>query len=272
VSVAKELVKRAFHAAGLEVRKMKQDPNRERTTFTGALRQIAKQGFKPKTVIDVGVAYQTAELYQEFPEANILLIEPLVEFEPFLQQICASYKAQYVLAAAGAAPGSAVLNVHSDKIGSSMLREVEGPSVDGTPREVPVVTVDQLCAEKNLAGPYLLKVDVQGAELQVLDGARRTLEQTEAVLLELSFFGFYSGGPQFCDVIAEMKERGFVTYDVYGFLYRPLDNALSQVDVAFVREDGLFRKSHAYATAEQRRAITAQSYEPLLAASEKKRR
>jgi hypothetical protein len=135
-----------------------------------------------------------------------------------------------------------------------------------------VITVDQLCAERNLAGPYLLKVDVQGAELQVLAGARRTLEQTEAVLLELSFFGFYLGSPQFCDVIAEMKERGFVAYDVYGFLYRPLDNALSQMDVAFVREDGLFRKSHAYATAEQRHAITAQSYEPSLAASGKKQR
>jgi hypothetical protein len=51
-----------------------------------------------------------------------------------------------------------------------------------------------------------------------------------------------------------MKSRGFVIYDISGLQYRPLDNALSQLDVAFVREDGLFRRLHYYATSEQREA------------------
>jgi hypothetical protein len=51
-----------------------------------------------------------------------------------------------------------------------------------------------------------------------------------------------------------MKNRGFVAYDISGLQYRPLDNALSQVDIAFVKEDGLFRQRHFYATPEQREA------------------
>jgi len=213
-------------------------------------------GFKPQTIIDVGVAFETPQLYREFRDADILLIEPLVEFEPFLQKICQQYKAQYVLAAAGEATGTAILNVHLDRPdSSSVLKEVEGPSVDGIPRQVPVVTVDQVCAEKQLKGPYLIKADVQGAELEVLAGASRTLLETAVVVLEVTLFGTMIGGPQLFDVVSRMKQLGFVVYDVWGFLYRPFDNALCQLDIAFVREDGPFRKSHVYATPEQRKKM-----------------
>jgi hypothetical protein len=100
----------------------------------------------------------------------------------------------------------------------------------------------------------LIKVDVQGAELQVLAGASRTLRQTEAVIMEVSLFETIIGAPQFGDVVSRMKQLDFVVYDAYGFYYRPLDNALIQVDIVFVREHGPFRQSHAWGTSEQREA------------------
>jgi len=247
----KHLVVRAFNAFGLDLRRVR-PATPARDSMAGGLAQLARLGFRPATVIDAGVANATPELYSTFPSASFLLIEPLVEFEPFLQQICSTYKAQYVLAAAGSAPGSATFNVHADKFSSSLLREVEGASVDGVPRTVPVVSIDQLAAEKNLSGPFLIKLDVQGAELQVLSGASRTLAHTEAVILEVTLFGTMIGGPQFYDIVHFMKQSGFVAYDIFGFQYRLLDGALSQFDMVFVRDDGPFRRSHAYATPEQR--------------------
>jgi FkbM family methyltransferase len=252
----KQFVKDLFSAFGLDIRKKRAESPKAipRASLSGALRQLSDLGFKPATVIDVGVATQTVQLYEEFKDSRLLLIEPLVEFEPFLQKICSSYKAQYVLAAAGETPGTAVLNVHNEQLDcSSFYKEVEGPSVDGTPREVPVVTIDWVCSEKDLKGPYLIKVDVQGAELQVLAGARRTLEQTEAVVLEVTLFGTMVGGPQVYDVVSRMKQFGFVVYDMWGLNYRPFDKALVQVDMAFVREEGAFRGSHVFATPEQRK-------------------
>jgi len=237
----------------------------------GALQQLSTLGFRPRTVIDVGVASKTEELYQAFKDADILLVEPLAEFESFLRDICRSYKAQYVLAAAGENPGSAIINVHPDKFGSSLLKEFEGPGVDGVPREIPVVTIDQLCASRNLVGPYLMKVDVQGAELQVLAGATRTLQQTQVVILEVALFGTLIGGPQLSETVVRMKQYGFAVYDVFGFNYRPLDNALCQVDMVFVQERGPFRKSHAFATPEQR-AAQARNLEPFLAELDKRQR
>jgi FkbM family methyltransferase len=268
IALAKRATKQLFNTVGLEIRK-KQHDGVPRASMAGALYQLSTLGFDPQTIIDVGVAYHTSELYQQFKKASILLIEPLVEFEPFLRRICSSYNAQYVLAAAGENAGTSVLNVHPDRVGSSFLKEIEGPNVDGSPRIVPVVTIDQLAAEKNLSGPFLIKIDVQGAELQVLSGAARTLRETEIVILEVTLFGTMLGGPQFFDIVDWMKQSRFVAYDIFGFHYRPLDNALCQVDMAFVREDGPFRKSHAYATPEQRQAHT-ESLMSQLSAPEKK--
>src|SRR5215469_14036208 len=139
-----------------------------RASIRGALRQLKLVGFAPATIIDVGVASQTVGLYEEFPNVPLLLIEPVVEYEPFLKKIASEHNGQYVLAAAGEKNGTTILNVHDQKSGSSLLREMEGESVDGAPREVPMLTIDDLCSERNLRDPYLLKVDVQGAELRVL--------------------------------------------------------------------------------------------------------
>lgn len=264
------LAKRLFSAFGLDIRKKSAaSESAPRASMAGALAQLSSLGFRPATVIDAGVATQTLELYQAFPSATFLLIEPLAEFEPFLQKICSTYKAQYVLAAAGQSPGSATFHVHADKVSSSLLTEVEGPSVDGTPRTVPVVSLDHLLAEKNLPGPYLIKLDVQGAELQVLAGASLTLQHTEVVMLEGTLFATMIGGPQLHDLILFMKQSGFVVYDLYPILYRPLDGALHQVDIIFVREHGPFRQSHAYATPAQRQLLDRQ-LDPLLAAATKK--
>lgn len=253
----KNLLVRLFAALGLEIRRS-QRPASDRGTLTGALAQLVKLGWNPATVIDVGVAYHTAELYRQFPRSQFLLVEPLREFESDLQQICREYRAEYVLAAAGEKPGSTIINVRAQNLDcSSTLKEAEGPMVDGTPRQVPVVTLDQLCIEKNPPSPYLIKVDVQGAELQVLRGAQKALLHTDVVLLEVSLLGMLIDGPQLFDVVSAMKQYGFVVYDVWGFNYRPFDGALCQLDMAFVREHGPFRKHSVFATPQQRTAMAS---------------
>jgi len=210
-----------------------------------ALDHVVALGLAPATVIDVGVASGTPALYRSFPQARHLLVEPLKEFEEQLQAICKAYKAEYVLAAAGAHPCEMEINVSSVLDGSSLL----GPKE--TARRIPVVTLDDTCRERGLPGPYVVKVDVQGAELQVLDGARAILQDTALVILEVSFFRFTDGCPQFHDVIDYMKKQGFVAYEMFDGHNRPLDGARAQVDVAFVKENGRFRATHAWATPEQ---------------------
>jgi FkbM family methyltransferase len=227
-----------------------------RTSIEESYALIRRLGFKPKTVLDIGVASGTPELYENFPDAYFVLIEPLKEFEPDLISICRRYRGSYVLAAAGSHSGQATFNVHKDHLdGSSLHKETMGTEADGYEVTVPVVRIDDVIKEKNLAGPYLIKVDVQGAELSALEGAQKALLEAEVVVLEVSMFGFMVGAPQFYDVVSYMKAHDFVAFDIVLGWNRPLDNALGQIDMVFVKDKGMFRRDHSYSTVEQMNAM-----------------
>lgn len=215
-------------------------------TMATALAQVRRLGFSPGTVIDIGVGTGTPELYRAYPRAQYLLVEPLREFEPQLAKLAKKLNAQYVVAAAGERAGSTTIRIREDPTNSSILREVDRSDEQAAARTVEVVTVDSLCEEGHLPDPFLIKVDVQGGELGVLKGARQVLSKTELVLLETSLFPFYEDGPQLFDLQAWMKAAGFVVYDIFGGHCRPYDGALAQIDVAFVRENGQFRRHQGY--------------------------
>lgn len=229
-------------ALGLRVR----PGGRSRKDLQELLDHLKHLGFRPVTVVDIGVADGTFELYESFPEAQHLLLEAAHEFEPVLRWIARRYQADYLVAAADERTGSASLEVSSDLHDASLLDTRQGSS-----RMVPTVTVDAACRERGLRGPYLVKVDVQGAELRALAGASGVLEETEVVVIEASLFEFRTGIPEFSYVLNWMRQRGFVVYDIIGGYTRPLDGALAQVDLAFVRVDGRFRSDHRFATPEQ---------------------
>ncbi len=227
-----------------------------RRTPEEVLAHVKRLGFSPATVIDVAVAHGTPELYDAFPDARFLLIDPLEEYAAPIAEATANLRqAEWVRAAAGPAPGTVEIRVNRAPMLSSTLGSWKGQDDGGRPRTVPVVRIDDLVAERSLPAPFLLKADVEGGELRVLDGARRVLERSELVLLEVNLFPFLRGQPQLHDVVAYMKERGFVANDFYAGHLRLLDGALAMTNMAFVREDGMFRRSHDFATPKQAQAM-----------------
>ena len=257
----KTAVRRAVNGllapAGLEIRRrgVPESPSADRATLEGMLAQARSVGFIPGTVVDVGAAYGslTRACRAVFPSCGVVLVEPIAEYRPHLERLARSIPgARFVEAAAAAAGGSVTIHVHTDLVGSSLFLEDEGTDVNGVPREVPSTTLDAIDEAAAFAPPVLIKLDVQGAELDVLRGAERVLEATELIIVETSLFRVFHGGPLLHEVVDHLARRGFVVYDVAGQQYRPLDGALIQVDLAFVRDAGPFRALHQYATPEQR--------------------
>lgn len=222
-----------------------------------------RQGFYPDVIVDVGVAYGTPELYSHFPEAHILLIEPLSEFKDALLDIQRQYaNVDIESVAAGRTPGSMKINVHDDLLGSSLLKESESKDVNGYERIINVETLDNIAKkhallEKNV----LLKIDVQGAELEVIEGALNFLTEVEIIIMEVSLYDFFVGGYEFSTVITAMRKKGYVVYDFFGFLNRPYDASLAQIDIAFVKAYGRFKQSNVFALKEQRDVLNQKSHD-----------
>jgi hypothetical protein len=106
---------------------------------------------------------------------------------------------------------------------------------------LPMTTLDEVSGATTLKGPVLLKLDVQGYELEVLRGGPRTLTLAEVVLLEVSLLEYNQGAPLMPEVVAFMNSAGFVPYDVCGQFRRESDAALCQIDIIFVQRNSALR-------------------------------
>jgi FkbM family methyltransferase len=202
------------------------------------------------TLIDVGANEG------DFIRAATRLGKPsrVIAFEPHpvCQQILAALFAsipdgQLIKAAAGAAPGEVELYCTGDTKTSSMLQPQPGIETSyangdfavSQKLRVPVVRLDDVIAADALVG--LLKIDVQGYEMEVLRGAPRTLCRTDALLIEVNYTPHYKGAAGFDDIHTFLADAGFHLYGIsapHSDGSRPL-----WADAMYVRQNGVEQTS-----------------------------
>lgn len=205
-------------------------------TMWGSLQNLARIGFRPAGIIDIGanVGAWAARVAQIFPSCPIHMIEA----QPSLEPVLAATGIPYTIALLGPEERAPV-PFYLSGTGSSVMEEVTGFDKDVI--ELPVKRLDDLSEIKAFQAPLLLKLDVQGYELEVLSGASETLARTEVVLSEVSLLEYNKGAPLMHEVIAYLAERDFLPYDICGGLRRSSDAALYQTDMIFVRRDSDLR-------------------------------
>jgi hypothetical protein len=77
----------------------------------------------------------------------------------------------------------------------------------------------------------LIKIDVQGAELDVLRGAKNTMNKTKFIILEVSMIEYNKNSPLFADVIDFMNKNNFLVNDILDIHYS--NNVCIQCDILF---------------------------------------
>lgn len=199
-------------------------------------------------ILDIGAhsAYWSEVAKSFYPYSNIYLIEPLSEMEEKLKEFCDKNPgSKYFLNGAGSKIETKIFTVIDNMEGANfMTKELKHLRSKNQQREVKIITVDSLIESNQIPIPDLIKIDVQGFEMEVLKGASRVFGHTEAFIIEVSFFEFMSETPLFSEVVTFMSQKGYEVYDFPGFLRRPLDKALGQADVCFVKKDGILRTSN----------------------------
>ncbi len=249
----KNRIRQAFEAAGYAIEKASPAPPPATTSrpigdWEAFLEDVKQRGFHPSHIVDVGAhkAEWSRIARKVWPSASFTLIEPQAEMKPYLDDFAEQGRAKLILAGAGRQVGEAVLTIDADPYSSSFVYTEEEAARAGLSdrRIVPMVSLDSLLLEPNV--PELVKIDVEGFELEVLGGASRFLGATELFILEVCFFPEGSRWPTALSVIQFMADHGYVPYDFCWFHRRPLDGALWLADIAFARDGGFLRSDRRY--------------------------
>jgi FkbM family methyltransferase len=88
-----------------------------------------------------------------------------------------------------------------------------------------------------------LKIDVQGYEHKVLEGASNLLAQVKAIEMELSLVPLYDGSPLLCESIAYLSEKGFQLVAVEEMFHDPQRGHTLQINGVFERVSPAFVKT-----------------------------
>ena len=170
----------------------------------------------PKVIYDIGacVLHWTNEAQDIWKDAKIICFEAMPECEFIYKERGLDYN----------------IGVLSDKTGKSVdfyqntydpggnSYYIENPAVnpqasqyfnESHKRSYTTMALDDVRLLKNLPYPDLMKLDVQGSELDVLKGAKNCLNHCDHVILELQSVEYNKGAPLKDVVIAWMKSQGF---------------------------------------------------------------
>jgi FkbM family methyltransferase len=185
-------------------------------TFSETLLSLAQKGLRYATVFDLGCAdghfFVDHFLQGLFQEAVPVNIDANAIYEDSLRHVKETFGGDYRIAAASDIAGEIELTTSIHPYWSS-LRSSDDlyweriNRLSSGKQRVPALRIDDLVIELELKPPFLMKLDVQGAERQALRGARKTLAETSVVICEADIADFQ-------DINAELVDAGFDLFDI----------------------------------------------------------
>ncbi len=180
------------------------------------LYHLRDQGVHPTIIYDVGacVLHWYNQAVQVWPQAQYYLFEAMHSVEFLYKERNLNYHLG-VLSNSDRRTVTFWQNDHHPG-GNSYYKENElhNPQVheyfnSAHKRLMPCRTLDQVVSERAWPMPNLVKMDVQGAEADVLQGMQHILPHVQHVILELQHVEYNQGAPQADQVIAWLKDQGF---------------------------------------------------------------
>jgi len=231
----KRFARRCLQRVGLDVKRF--DPHTSESTT------LARQLLRHEIDVVVDVGANTGQFVSRLREAGFL--GRIVSFE-------ASSRAHLELTkralrdknwtiaprmALGDRDGTTVLNLSGNSGSSSVLPMLPSHvSADPKSRYVGTETVDlrkldSIGAEfVSYTDRVFLKLDVQGFEHNVIQGATQFLKRVAGIQTELSLVPLYEGTPLFHSMLAELEDRGFELWDIRPAFVNPTTCRLLQLD------------------------------------------
>ena len=211
---------------------------------TVELEKLVKDIEVPETIIDIGSNKGQFILLMEqiFPNKIVYSFEPIIEM---INKQKKFFKYKKNITFHNLALGSSICSkeflITSRMDSSSFLKVVSNTNKSKNysvieKRDIKVSTLDEIFLNEKISHPILIKMDVQGYELEVLKGANDLLKKTDYLLLEVSENEMYQNQPTEKIIIEYLKELNFEIFKA--------NNWLSIKNTNFKQRDILFYKNN----------------------------
>lgn len=187
------------------------------------------QEFNFDFIIDVGANCGQFALISRkvFPRAKIHSFEPLEEPAQIFKKIFGNDPNIILYPyAIGREKTTATIHVAKEDDSSSLLPVAEAQSsmfpgaTEKETRQVTVLPLSQALGNTSIPPASLLKMDVQGFELEVLKGCEDILNKFSHLYIECSFIELYEGQALAHQIIAWLEQRSFILCGVYNMYYQ----------------------------------------------------
>lgn len=203
-----------------------------------SLRLLRDCDIEINVVLDVGIYKETRPLMEAFPDVEHHLFEPV---DIHFKDIRSNYsKIKHVIhhVALSNKDGSAYLACKSiNNTGEVTHSEVLSQKPDDESqyvkvRQIRMAKLDTIIKQSIVSPPYLLKIDVDGHELPIMEGAVDVLENTSVVIVEAPLQK--NDASAFFLRSQFLLSRGFYLVDIVDMAY--YNDVLWQVDLVFVKK------------------------------------
>lgn len=198
--------------------------------------------FYPKFVVDIGAntGTWTRELLQHFPDTHVIMIEPQQNLKKHSEDLH-NENVQFIACGASNKNDTLLFTIHDrDDSCSFIYSKEEAEARDFDQVEIPVKTLNSIIKENNLPTPDIIKIDAEGLDLEVIEGASDYYGKTEIFLIEaaVTCTGYKN---TVSEVVKLMDKCGYQMYEITD-LNRPFPHnpVLWLIEIAFVMKDGTF--------------------------------
>jgi FkbM family methyltransferase len=203
-----------------------------------ALNLLHNAGFAPHAALDIGAhsGTWTEEFQEVFPHTPSLMVEAQPSAEPVLAGF-AKRNPQYIeyrIALLGQESRHATpFFVSENQLSTGASLYLEQTTHQFTQVELPMTRLDDLVKDHPWRPFDVIKLDVQGAEKDILSGSGDLLPDCQVIIAELSLAECNKGGVRINEFISFMNAKDFILFELFGPT-RDKNEVLIQIDGVFI--------------------------------------
>lgn len=199
-----------------------------------------------KTIIDIGANIgQFANIYgtaKSLKDIKIYSFEPIKHCYDSLVLNTKNLNIECYNIGFGDKKEEAIIKIYNHDPSSSLLEmaklheELYPHSKGYREEKVDIDTLDNFFNNKSFDDNLLIKIDVQGFELNVINGGLNTLKRAKVILIEMSYQELYLGQALFDEIYIILRNLGFRFKGNIVQTFSPLDGSIVFSDSIFIKE------------------------------------